>query len=128
MHGDEGLDVRLPPPRRDLHVVLAHGVLPEQPERQRVRAGVPIDDFSDGSSSQCDLLVGCDGIKSKVRTQMLETLAKRMGKPELVALGEPFWSGIVAYRGLIPVNRLYKDGKAHRTVTTPTVYCGKSKV
>ena len=78
--------------------------------------------FADGTAAECDVLVGCDGIKSAVRACMLP----KMG---LKDLDSPRWGGTVAYRALIPVERLLdsRDGTTHRTVSTPMMYCGKSK-
>ncbi|TBU25153.1 FAD/NAD(P)-binding domain-containing protein [Dichomitus squalens] len=85
--------------------------------------------FADGSAATCDLLVGCDGIKSVIRKQLLEDhVYKQGGDPRLLEHIEPIWSGMVAYRGLIPVERLKKaDGTEHRTIRSPMMYCGKSK-
>ena len=103
--------------------------------------------FADGTSELCDLLVGCDGIKSTVRSCMLQNLAAG-GRTEMLECVEPVFSGTVAYRGLIPIRRLSEGGKVHRTVETPMMvrrcalllrsirrayvhcyqYCGKSKV
>ncbi|KAL6310424.1 FAD/NAD-P-binding domain-containing protein [Sparassis latifolia] len=83
--------------------------------------------FADDSSAECDLLVGCDGIKSVVRQKVLEEISL---PPHFAAVGlnEPVWTGTIAYRGLIPVDRLVqKDGSGHRTVETPMMYCGKNK-
>lgn len=83
--------------------------------------------FQDGSTVTCDLLVGCDGIKSGVRRQMLKEKAQA-GQADLLRLIEPVWTGTIAYRGLIPVHRLIRaDGQEHRTIQTPMMYCGKSK-
>ncbi|KAI8992893.1 FAD/NAD-P-binding domain-containing protein [Trametes punicea] len=84
--------------------------------------------FADSSNATCDVLVGCDGIRSVVRRQMLEDhVYEHGGKPELLDLIEPIWSGTIAYRGLVPVDRLKgKDGE-HRTIRTPMMYCGKNK-
>ncbi|KAI0743626.1 FAD/NAD(P)-binding domain-containing protein [Daedaleopsis nitida] len=85
--------------------------------------------FGDGSKAECDLLVGCDGIKSTIRKQMLEEhVHKRGGDPQVLQCIEPVWSGTIAYRGLIPVERLIKpNGEKHRTIDTPMMYCGKDK-
>jgi salicylate hydroxylase len=76
--------------------------------------------FSDNSMASCDVLIGCDGIKSLVRAQMLKQLAEN-GHPEFLDLVQPIFSGTTAYRGLIPVEKLPKDeqGHLHRTVQTP---------
>ncbi|KAG7446323.1 FAD/NAD-P-binding domain-containing protein [Guyanagaster necrorhizus] len=73
--------------------------------------------FADGTTEACDLLVGCDGIKSTVRKQMF---AEEGGH-------DPVFTGTIAYRGLIPVSALSSDGAVHRTVSTPMMYCGKDK-
>lgn len=70
--------------------------------------------FDDGDETVCDLLVGCDGIKSTVRAQIFQDLA-RNEQPELADFIEPIWSGTIAYRGLIPVEKLVN----HRTIDTP---------
>ena len=77
--------------------------------------------FADGSAAECDLLVGYDVIKSTIRKQMLEEhVYKNGGEPKLLEHIEPVWSGTIAYRGLIPVQRLVKpDGKKHRTIDSP---------
>ncbi|THH30135.1 hypothetical protein EUX98_g4064 [Antrodiella citrinella] len=49
--------------------------------------------FDDRSSSSCDVLIGCDGIKSTIRKQMYEEAAKARGKPHLLQYIEPIWSG-----------------------------------
>ncbi|KZT72214.1 FAD/NAD(P)-binding domain-containing protein [Daedalea quercina L-15889] len=84
--------------------------------------------FSDNTTARCDILVGCDGIKSIVRKQMLEEKAAKTGQGELLHHIDPVWTGTVIYRGLIPVDRLNnRDGLEHRTAETPMMYCGKSK-
>ncbi|KAJ7346846.1 FAD/NAD-P-binding domain-containing protein [Mycena albidolilacea] len=84
--------------------------------------------FADGTSAVCDLLVGCDGIKSVVRAQMLRAKAAEDGQPGLLALIEPKWTGSIAYRGLIPSKDLPSaDGVKHRTLVTPMMYCGQNK-
>lgn len=75
--------------------------------------------FADGTQAECDLLIGCDGIKSVVREQMLQQKA-RQGHPELLQCIDPLWSGSIAYRGLIPLDRLSRQGCGqHRTIEDP---------
>ncbi|KAJ7079136.1 hypothetical protein B0H15DRAFT_788209, partial [Mycena belliarum] len=84
--------------------------------------------FADGTDAVCDLLVGCDGIKSVVRSQMLRTKAAEDAKPGLLELIEPKWTGTIAYRGLIPATVLPTvDGAIHRTLGYPMMYCGQDK-
>ncbi|KAJ7747330.1 FAD/NAD-P-binding domain-containing protein [Mycena metata] len=84
--------------------------------------------FVDGTSAMCDLLVGCDGIKSVVRAQMLRVKAKEEAQPGLLDLIEPKWTGTIAYRGLIPSTNLPRiDGARHRTLASPMMYCGQNK-
>lgn len=77
--------------------------------------------FADGSTAVCDLLVGCDGIKSTIRKQMLEEhVHTRGGDRKLLDHFDPVWSGTIAYRALIPVQRLVKPGgQKHRTIDSP---------
>ncbi|KAI0320925.1 FAD/NAD(P)-binding domain-containing protein [Amylostereum chailletii] len=83
--------------------------------------------FADGTEATCDILVGCDGIKSAVREIMFRRLAEKNGNPELLKYIHPVWSGIVAYRGLVPVEKLRKGDANHRAVQNPMMYCGQSK-
>ncbi|KLO14628.1 FAD/NAD-binding domain-containing protein [Schizopora paradoxa] len=84
--------------------------------------------FADGSLEYCDVLIGCDGIKSMVRKQMLER-KDADGLPGLRRFVEPVWSGITAYRGLISSSAFSKDsnGHLHSATQRPMMYCGHSK-
>ncbi|EPS94143.1 hypothetical protein FOMPIDRAFT_1033475 [Fomitopsis schrenkii] len=84
--------------------------------------------FSDDTTASCDILVGCDGIKSTVRKQMFEEKVAATGQKALLRYIDPVWTGTMAYRGLIPVDHLRaRHGGEHRTVETPMMYCGKGK-
>lgn len=76
--------------------------------------------FSDGSSATCDILIGCDGIKSGIRRQMFQSLAESVSSDYHQYI-EPVWSGTIAYRGLIPIEELNEvcSDKPHRTIMTP---------
>lgn len=81
--------------------------------------------FHDGSETSCDVLIGCDGVKSVVRRQLLESLSDEDGK-NLRDFIEPMFTGTIAYRGLIPAERLpkYKDGRVHSAVDRPMMVRG----
>lgn len=75
--------------------------------------------FEDGSNAACDVLIGCDGVKSVVRKQLYESLSR--DHPELRTFVEPSWTGTIAYRGLINSSQLptHEDGTLHSAVQRP---------
>jgi len=75
-----------------------------QKQQQLVRA-----DFADGSTIDCDLLIGCDGLHSHVREQLLETRAP-------VYRGYTVWRGTtkVAPRQLEPGTAMEFHGSGQR--------------
>ena len=85
------------------------------------RKGAKIDlFFSDNSRETCDVLIGADGIKSGVRRSLLmeqAEIATRSGRvdkaDDILRCIDPKWSGIVAYRALIPTARLQAFRDAH---------------
>ncbi|EUB98978.1 Salicylate 1-monooxygenase [Rhizobium sp. CF080] len=88
--------------RNDLHQTLAAGVRRIKPDAIKLSkkcVGITQDDkgatitFADGTSATSDIVVGADGVHSKIR----ETLFGR---------DDPKFTGIVAWRGVIPVERL----------------------
>ncbi|RXW18740.1 hypothetical protein EST38_g7103 [Candolleomyces aberdarensis] len=96
--------------------------------------------FTDGTTETCNLLIGSDGIKSAVRKTMLMDKSKDAAShgrlkeaEEHLQLIEPTWTGIVAYRALIPTERLqaYKDAhpemniRIPQTKSTPIMYMGQ---
>ena len=86
--------------------------------------GIPMTlHFADGSVDTCNLLVGCDGIKSTIRRQLYADVAKREGKPNLLCHIEPMWTGTSVYRGLIPLDQLptSANGEPHRATSTPVM-------
>ncbi|KAJ3536095.1 hypothetical protein NM688_g6883 [Phlebia brevispora] len=84
--------------------------------------------FSDGTAATCDVLLGCDGIRSVVRKRMFEEEAARQGRPELLKHVEPSFTGATIYRTLVPREELsINEGEIHPASSIPLLYCGKSK-
>ncbi|KZT63557.1 FAD/NAD(P)-binding domain-containing protein [Daedalea quercina L-15889] len=74
--------------------------------------------FADGTCATCDLLVGCDGIKSAVRGTLYQS------QP---TMAEPVWSGCVAYRSLIPREALAKVNPEHPCLFRLMLACGQNR-
>ena len=79
--------------------------------------------FKDGTEATCDVLVGCDGIRSAVRHTMYTRLAEEAeakGNGEeaaqFLAMDDPVWSGCVAYRGLTPAAELEENVRGYALV------------
>lgn len=87
--------------------------------------------FEDGSTAECDLLVGADGIKSVVRKGMYEALAQVETNIEaaerLRQHIEPQWTGQVAYRGLVPPEALAALAPQNASLVSPTQVRDKRK-
>ncbi|KAJ6614102.1 hypothetical protein B0H10DRAFT_175574 [Mycena sp. CBHHK59/15] len=88
--------------------------------------------FEDGSKAFCDLLVGADGLKSCVRRSLLSERAQWMqmqgrwqDAAEIMSCIEPSWSGTIAYRALIPAERLRARAPSHQVLVQPVQYLGK---
>ncbi|KAJ7227879.1 salicylate hydroxylase [Mycena haematopus] len=79
--------------------------------------------FEDGSRTFCDVLVGADGLKSATRAALLTERANWM--QARASCIDPVWSGTIAYRALIPAERLKAVASGHPVLTTPTQYLGK---
>ncbi|PPQ77194.1 hypothetical protein CVT25_011040 [Psilocybe cyanescens] len=80
--------------------------------------------FEDGTSAICDILVGADGIKSTIRSQMFRETAETNQDPSFLRFIPPVWTGTMAYRGLIRAQDipLAKDGSFHRTIDEPIMH------
>lgn len=74
--------------------------------------------FSDGTRAICDVLIGCDGIRSTIREQFIQKQALSDGSSSLLKHVSPRWSGTVIYRSLIPKSRLATQNPDHRLLST----------
>ncbi|OCH91533.1 FAD/NAD(P)-binding domain-containing protein [Obba rivulosa] len=90
--------------------------------------------YTDGTTATCDCLVGCDGIRSTVRTTMLNTLAidmQQAGQQEeaamLLSRANPIWTGTLLYRSLVPWAAFAREFPGHRALTDSMLYMGKNK-
>ncbi|KAH9910665.1 uncharacterized protein BXZ73DRAFT_108668 [Epithele typhae] len=91
--------------------------------------------FADGTHASADVLVGADGIKSAVRSAMYTHAHARdcdstpIAACARCARSRPKWTGTVAYRYLIPTERLRAVNPAHHAlhVRAPMSYSGKGK-
>lgn len=83
--------------------------------------------FKDGTTAQCDVLIGADGIKSAVRRSMFAQLTEKKGvAPQTYRwCMDATWSGLVAYRGLVPTDTLKAQCPNHTGLTSP-VYVSAS--
>jgi salicylate hydroxylase len=77
------------------------------------RSGDAVLRFADGTTARHAAVVGCDGIKSATRSVVL-------GREE----GRAVFSGKVAYRGLVPMERAVEVVGEERTRASQ-MYCGK---
>lgn len=84
--------------------------------------------FRDGSTERYDVLVGADGIHSATRQTMIQLAtdeARATGNDGLVqdlsrpGVKDPVWSGTVAYRSLIPSEKLRELNPNHGTLYAP---------
>lgn len=86
--------------------------------------------FEDGTTALCDVLVGADGLKSATRacfldekTRWAQAEGRSRDAVEAQSSVHPLWSGTVAYRALIPAEKLRALAPHHRVLTTPTQVC-----
>ncbi|KAI0664557.1 FAD/NAD(P)-binding domain-containing protein [Cubamyces menziesii] len=84
--------------------------------------------FHDGTTATCDLLIGADGVKSATRRIFVEELsaaARTKGRGDIARrcldAGSPKWSGTLAYRAIIPSDKLRLLLPNHRVLENPMV-------
>ncbi|KAI0642064.1 salicylate hydroxylase [Trametes meyenii] len=88
--------------------------------------------FQDGHTATCDLLIGADGVKSATRRRAMTGLADAArargdiaSAEKLADLALPKWSGTLAYRTTIPMEKVLSILPNHRVTQTPVIYLGK---
>ncbi|PCH41806.1 FAD/NAD(P)-binding domain-containing protein [Wolfiporia cocos MD-104 SS10] len=77
--------------------------------------------FTDGTTAEADILIGADGIKSAVRSTMYDLAHQHecsldIGRDDCprCSAATPKWTGMIAYRYLIPTERLKKVNPNHQ--------------
>ncbi|KAI9070227.1 FAD/NAD(P)-binding domain-containing protein [Trametes sanguinea] len=92
-------------------------------EGERAGATVYTLHFADGTTSETDVLIGADGIKSKTRASMYDLAHSRecwkgVAKEECERCkrATPKWTGTVGYRYLIPSERMREVNPEHTSL------------
>ncbi|KAK7057605.1 FAD/NAD-P-binding domain-containing protein [Favolaschia claudopus] len=90
--------------------------------------------FQDGTTAECDVLIGADGIKSAVRASMYNALADKAEKEGRKEDAEKLrynvkarFSGVEVYRAVISAEKLRSFSPDHFALRCPTQFLGKEK-
>ncbi|EMD35854.1 hypothetical protein CERSUDRAFT_106536 [Gelatoporia subvermispora B] len=90
--------------------------------------------FSDGTTAETDVLVGADGVRSATRTAMYNIVHRQQCSSSTnrsdcsrCAPATPKWTGTVAYRCLIPADKLRKLNPRSQALSKTLSYCGKGR-
>ncbi|KAL6301495.1 FAD/NAD(P)-binding domain-containing protein, partial [Sparassis latifolia] len=97
-------------------------------------SGEVILNFQDGSLATCDVVVGCDGVRSAVRATLYRSFAESAEvngdhamAAEALSHVNAMYSGCSAYRGLVPTDLLLHKCPDHKGTTGPLLCFGKNK-
>ncbi|GBE80736.1 FAD-dependent monooxygenase afoD [Sparassis crispa] len=90
--------------------------------------------FQDGSLATCDVVVGCDGVRSTVRGALYRSFAERAERngdhamaAEALSHVNATYSGSSVYRGLVSTDVLLREHPGHRATTGRFMCFGKNK-
>jgi len=87
--------------------------------------------FTDGSTAITDVLVGADGIRSATRKTMYKNLASLarddVSRERLLECVDAIWTGILAYRSLIPIEKLAREYPEVEALMDLTLHLGRDK-
>ena len=75
--------------------------------------------FTDGTESETDVLVGCDGVHSATRTAMFSQA--KTDRNDLLSYIKPVFSGTLAYRSSVDLNVLKSKYPDHPGLTHPKI-------
>ncbi|OSD01849.1 FAD/NAD(P)-binding domain-containing protein [Trametes coccinea BRFM310] len=115
---------------------LTHYTETTKTEGERAGSTVYTLHFADGTTSETDVLIGADGIKSKTRSSMYDIVHSRECRNDVVKdecerckRATPKWTGTVGYRYLIPSERMREVNPEHNAlkIKAPLSYSGKGK-
>ncbi|KAF5384559.1 hypothetical protein D9757_006420 [Collybiopsis confluens] len=83
--------------------------------------------FLNGISTSFDIVIGADGLKSIVRQAVIGLKPHQDNYDEEIIREDILHTGQSAFRGLVPREKLVAINPSHRTLHTPTIYCGRYK-